>query len=101
MVARYLSLAFALLALAGAVIYAQKQGKENPRRDPVFDTSKSGLPTPIDASERERERIRRENEDHANKNAGDKQQANPQQKNQVEDKWPEPREYPRKKKGQR
>jgi len=101
MLGRYLSLAFALLALAGAVLYAQKQGKEKPRRDPVFDTSKSGTPTPIDASETERERIRRDNEDHAKKKAGDQQRANPQQNSVPEEKWPEPKEYPRKKKGPR
>ncbi len=98
---KLISVLFALAALAGAVLYAQKQGREKPRRDPVFDTSKSGTPTPIDATETERERIRRDNEDHGKKKAGDQQQANPQQNSVPEEKWPEPKEYPRKKKGPR
>jgi len=98
MLGRFLSLAFALLALVGAVLFAQKRARENPRRNPVFDTSKSGTPTPIDASDAERERIRRENEDYATKKTGEPLQVNPQQNSQPEDKWPEPKEYPRKKK---
>lgn len=46
MTARILSLVFAAMALAGAVIYAQQKGREKPRPNPVFDTSKSGTPTP-------------------------------------------------------
>lgn len=101
MLGRILSLVFALAALVGAVLYAQKKGRENPRRDPVFDTSKSGTPTPIDASDAERERIRRENEEQVKKTAGDEPQVTPQQNNQSEEKWPEPKEYPRRKKGSR
>ncbi|MFZ5629371.1 MAG: hypothetical protein ACOY5B_09615 [Spirochaetota bacterium] len=101
MLGKVISVLLALAALAGAVLYAQKQGREKPRRDPVFDTSKSGTPTPIDASDAERERIRRENEEHGKKKAGEQPQVNPQQNNQPEDKWPEPKEYPRKKKGPR
>ncbi|GAB4423410.1 MAG: hypothetical protein OHK0011_03290 [Turneriella sp.] len=101
MLGRYLSLTLAVAALAGAVLFAQKKGRENPRRDPVFDTSKSGTPTPIDASDEERERIRRENEEHLKKKAGEEQQVVPQQNKQPEEKWPEPKEYPRKKKGPR
>lgn len=101
MLGRSISLALALLALAGAVVFAQKKASEKPRRDPVFDTSKSGLPTPIDASEEEKERIRKENEAfQKQKNFPEKQkQVNPQQANEPEQKWPEPKEYPRKKKG--
>ncbi|AFM11538.1 hypothetical protein Turpa_0887 [Turneriella parva DSM 21527] len=46
MVARIASLTFAVAALAGAVIFAQQKGREKPRPNPVFDTSKSGAPTP-------------------------------------------------------
>ncbi len=101
MLARYLSLGFALLALAGAVIYAQKKGRERPQRDPVFDTSKSGMPTPIDATEEEKERIRRENEEYNREKAGVKTQVSPQQANEPAEKWPEPKEYPPRKKGPR
>ncbi len=48
MLARTLSLLFAAVALAGAVIYAQKKANETPQVRPVFETSKSGTPTPIE-----------------------------------------------------
>ncbi len=44
--ARILTLLFAASALAGAVIYAQQKAEKSPRINPVFDTSKSGTPTP-------------------------------------------------------
>lgn len=93
---RYVSLFLALAALAGAVLYAQKKGSENPRPDPVFDSSKAIAPMPVDADEKSREHDRPKSEDRAKKNAREQQQSN-----QPEDKWPEPKEYPRKKKGQR
>ncbi len=74
MVAKVASLIFAVAALAGAVIFAQQKGREKPRPNPVFDTSKSGTPTPIDATEEEKEAIRKANA------AGDKTE--PQQKPQ-------------------
>jgi outer membrane biosynthesis protein TonB len=48
MIARLLSLLLATAAMAGAVIYAQQKAekKENPR--PIFESSKSGTPTPIE-----------------------------------------------------
>lgn len=48
MFARILTLIFAGCALAGAVIYAQQKAdkKESPR--PIFESSKSGTPTPIE-----------------------------------------------------
>ncbi len=66
MVAKVSSLLFAVAALAGAVIFAQQKASERPRPNPVFDTSKSGTPTPIDASDEEKENIRKQNE-HLNK----------------------------------
>jgi len=66
MIAKVSSLMFAVAALAGAVIFAQQKGREKPRPNPVFDTSKSGTPTPIDASDEEKENIRKQNE-HLNK----------------------------------
>ncbi len=103
MLGRYLSLSFALLALAGAVIYAQKKAQKNPQREPVFDTSKSGIPTPIDAGDAEKERIRKENNVfQKQKNSSQEQKGvSPQQTNEPQEKWPEPKEYPRKKKSKR
>lgn len=100
---RALSLTLAVVALAGAVIYAQKKARKSPQREPVFDTSKSGLPTPIDATDEEKERIRKENEEfQKQKNSPQEQKGvNPQQVNEPQEKWPEPKEYPRKKKGKR
>lgn len=46
--AKIVSVLFAIAALAGAVIYAQQKAKKNPQERPVFETSKSGTPTPID-----------------------------------------------------
>ncbi len=48
MIARTLSILFAATALVGAVLYAQKKANENPQVRPVFETSKSGTPTPIE-----------------------------------------------------
>lgn len=48
MFAKIASLLFALFALTGAILYAQKKAKENPQIRPVFETSKSGTPTPIE-----------------------------------------------------
>jgi len=42
------SLLLALAALSGAVIYAQQKANKAPKQSPVFDTSKSGTPTPIE-----------------------------------------------------
>jgi hypothetical protein len=98
---RILSLVFALAALAGAVLYAQKKGRENPRRDPVFDTSKSGTPTPIDATAEEKEEIRKQNEYRKIKNnQGERDEANelkPVQQKSPEEKWPTPAEPGKKK----
>ena len=48
MFGKIFSVFLAAAALAGAVIYAQKKAQERPVERPVFDTSKSGTPTPID-----------------------------------------------------
>ncbi len=48
MIARLFSLLLAAGALAGAVIYAQKQAEKKERPTPVFESSKSGTPTPIE-----------------------------------------------------
>ncbi|MCX7633093.1 MAG: hypothetical protein N2Z22_07165 [Turneriella sp.] len=104
---KFLSIASALLALSLAVLYAQKKGREKPRPDPVFETSKSGLPTPIDATEEEKERIRKlnenfESEKYPQENKPEhKKEVAPQKNSEPEEKWPEPKEYPRKKKNKR
>lgn len=43
---KILSLVFAAAALTGAVIYSQSKAEKNPKKVEVFDTSKSGTPTP-------------------------------------------------------
>lgn len=43
---KILSLIFAAAALTGAVIYSQNKAEKKPKRVEVFDTSKSGTPTP-------------------------------------------------------
>lgn len=43
---KILSLAFAAAALTGAVIYSQSKAEKKPKKIEVFDTSKSGTPTP-------------------------------------------------------
>lgn len=48
MIARLFSLLLATGALVGAVIYAQKQAEKKERPTPVFESSKSGTPTPIE-----------------------------------------------------
>ncbi len=85
---RILSLLFAATALAGAVIYAQQKAEKSPRINPVFDTSKSGTPTPIDATDEEKEQIRKQNESRKNQGV---EQARP------EEKWPTPSEPGKKK----
>ncbi|MFO1470419.1 MAG: hypothetical protein U1F27_05200 [Turneriella sp.] len=46
MFARILTFAFAACALAGAVIYAQQKAYKKENTRPVFESSKSGTPTP-------------------------------------------------------
>lgn len=48
MLAKLLTLTLAACALAGAVIYAQKKGDKKEKITPVFESSKSGTPTPIE-----------------------------------------------------
>lgn len=48
MFAKIASLLLAAAALTGAVIYAQNQAEKGKKPKPVFDTSKSGTPTPIE-----------------------------------------------------
>lgn len=48
MLAKALSALLAAAALAGAVLYAQNQAEKGKKPKPVFDTSKSGTPTPIE-----------------------------------------------------
>lgn len=43
---KILSLAFAAAALTGAVVYSQSKADKKPKKIEVFDTSKSGTPTP-------------------------------------------------------
>jgi len=85
---RILSLIFAATALAGAVIYAQQKAEKSPRTNPVFDTSKSGPPTPIDATDEQKESIKKQNEYRKNKTV---EQTTPKEK------WPEPAEPGKKK----
>lgn len=83
MLIRYASLIFAVAGLAGAVIYAQQKAQKSPRVNPVFDTSKSGTPTPIDATDEEKDAIKKQNEYRKNKTV---EQTTPKEK------WPEPAE---------
>jgi len=46
--AKFISLVFALAALAGAVIYAQNKAEKTGKGKPVFESSKIGTPTPIE-----------------------------------------------------
>lgn len=48
MLARTLTLLLATCALAGAVIYAQQKAGKKENNRPVFESSKSGTPTPIE-----------------------------------------------------
>lgn len=43
---KIISLVFAAAALTGAVIYSQNKAEKKPKKIEVFDTSKSGTPTP-------------------------------------------------------
>lgn len=88
MLIRYASLIFAVAGLAGAVIYAQQKAEKSPRVNPVFDTSKSGTPTPIDATDEEKDAIKKQNEYRKNKTV---EQTTPKEK------WPEPAEPGKKK----
>lgn len=88
MLIRYASLIFAVAGLAGAVIYAQQKAQKSPRVNPVFDTSKSGTPTPIDATDEEKDAIKKQNEYRKNKTV---EQTTPKEK------WPEPAEPGKKK----
>jgi hypothetical protein len=46
--AKFMSLIFAMAALAGAVIYAQNKAEKTGKGKPVFESSKIGTPTPIE-----------------------------------------------------
>jgi hypothetical protein len=98
---KILSFLFATAALAGAVIYAQQKAQKSPRKNPVFDTSKSGTPTPIDATDAEKDAIRKQNEHHNHDKQTDVpaqgQQASPAQSNTPKQNWPEPTEPGKKK----
>lgn len=48
MFAKSISLIFAVGALVGAVIYAQNKAEKGEKIRPVFESSKSGTPTPIE-----------------------------------------------------
>lgn len=48
MLARTLTLLLAACALAGAVIYAQQKADKKENNRPIFESSKSGTPTPIE-----------------------------------------------------
>jgi hypothetical protein len=53
MLAKSLSVLLAAAALVGAVIYAQTKAEKGTKVSPVFETSKSGTPTPIEDSEKQ------------------------------------------------
>lgn len=60
MLTRTLTLLLATCALAGAVIYAQQKAGKKENNRPIFESSKSGTPTPIEEAPPEKKPAKRE-----------------------------------------